>query len=698
MNRSPQCPDQRWPCARGTRYPIGATWTGQGTNFSVFSREAVGMELLIWYPADAAEPAQVIRLDPRFNHTFFFWHVFVVGLPAGVSYNWRVRLPEGSEYGTELEVLDPLARGILDTGWSRTQRTVSPGGTPLGLRGLLADTEYDWTGDRPVTHDLRTAVIYEMHVGHFTRHPSSGAPRPGSFAAAIEKIPYLQSLGITHVQLMPVAAFDEQDVPPGVAALGLRNVWGYSPYAFSAPHPGYCDPEAPVDPQDQFRDLVKALHAAGIGVILDVVFNHTAEGGDGGPVINYKGLAGDMFYHRDAPPAPGQPRPWRDYTGCGNTVNCNHPLVALLLVRCLETWVEEFRVDGFRFDLASVFARGEDGEPMHNPPLPWNIEFSRTLAELPMIAEAWDAAGLYQLGSFPGLAWTEWNGRYRDVVRRFVRGEDGLAGEVASCLAGSSDLYQASGRRPANSINFITCHDGFTLNDLVSYNEKHNEANGEGNRDGGNHDHSWNCGVEGPTDDPEITALRERQARNFMAILLLSQGVPMLLAGDEVLRSQRGNNNAWCQDDESVWFDWTRLESHAWMLDFTRGMIALRRRHPTLMRTHFLSGEPEADTGLPDIRWHGRELDQPPWEDPEARLLAFTLSRWEPDEEDLHVILNMQDEPAECQLPDIPGRRWYRAGDTGCVEGHFVLEREQQPLVAGSYTCLARSVVVLEAR
>lgn len=689
---------QDWQVARGSRYPLGATWTSAGTNFSVFSREAEGMELLIYLPADSPEPTRVIRLDPKLNHTFFFWHVLVRDLPAGAGYNWRVLLPEGSEHGQSLEVLDPLARGICDRHWVRCRALPGPG-RQLGLRGLVLDTQADWSGDRPVRHDLADAVIYELHVGHFTRSPTAGVSEPGTFAGLIEKIPYLKSLGITHVQLMPVAAFDPEDVPAAVAERGLRNVWGYSPYAFCAPHPGYCIPEDSGRPAEQFRDLVKALHGAGIGVILDVVFNHTAEGGDGGPVINFKGLVNDIFYHRGPTPDECSPRPWRDYTGCGNTVNCNHPLVALLLVRCLELWVEEYRVDGFRFDLASVFTRGEDGEPMANPPLPWSIEFSRVLAELPMIAEAWDAAGLYQLGCFPGLAWTEWNGRYRDVVRRFVRGEPGLLGELASCLAGSSDIYAPSGRRPRNSINFVTCHDGFTLHDLVSYDQKHNEANGERNQDGSSNNLSWNCGTEGETDDPQVLALRARQARNLIAILMLSQGVPMLLAGDEMLRSQQGNNNPWCQDDESVWLDWTLAGRNEWMLRFTREMIALRHRHPALRRHHFLTGEPDPDMELPDVQWHGPELETVDWDDPEGRMLRFTLSGLSGEEAHLHVILNMSEADMDLPLPSIPGRRWHRAVDTAADSPADIVEPErQQPLSRHAARVAPRSVAVFESR
>ena len=539
---------------------------------------------------------------------------------------------------------------------------------------------------------LGDAVIYELHVGGFTRHPSSGARYPGTFLALIEKIPYLVELGVTHVELMPVMAFDEQHVPDSVAARGLRNYWGYSTHSFYCPHPGYCI--EPARAAHEFRAMVDALHGAGIAVLLDVVFNHTAEGGADGPVINFKGLANDIFYHLD----PHDRRRYRDYTGCGNTVNCNHPQVTSFIVHCLEYWVEELGVDGFRFDLASVFARDGRGELMADPPLPWAIESSQVLSRVPLIAEAWDAAGLYQVGAFPGMAWAEWNGRYRDVIRRFVRGDPGLTGELATRISGSADLYAAGGRLPANGINFVTCHDGFTLNDLVSYNAKHNETNGEDNRDGSNDNLSWNCGAEGDTGDSAVLGLRQRQARNFLSILFLSQGVPMILAGDEVLRSQHGNNNAWCQDNELSWFDWRLVASRAGMLRFVRELIALRKRHPGLRRQRFLTGRPAPGSSLPDVAWHGERLHEPPWHDAGARFLAFTLAGQHGDDPPLHVMLNMGDAERAVALPSLSGRRWVRTLDTALDPPHDILRPgEQAPVAGGRYAAQARSVVVLEA-
>ena len=476
--------------------------------------------------------------------------------------------------------------------------------------------------------------------------------------------------------------------PSRAGGLLMINYWGYSPYGFYALHPHYCATPAPVR---EFQDLVEALHAAGLGIILDVVFNHTSEGGSGGPAIHFKALMDDIFYHHDG-------QHYRDYTGCGNTINCNHPLVTHFLVYCLEYWVITMRIDGFRFDLASVFARGENGAVQTNPSLPWSIELSHVLAQTPIIAEAWDAAGLYRVGSFPGSRWSEWNGRYRDVIRRFIRGDRGIVGEVATCLAGSSDLYADEHRLPTSSINFITCHDGFTLWNLISYNHKHNLANGESNRDGNDQNLSWNCGIEGETSDPDVLALRHRQARNFMAILFLSQGVPMFLAGDEFLRTQGGNNNAWCQNNEISWLDWRLTENNHEMLHFVRELIAFRHRHPCLTRSRFFTGQPESSRDIPDIAWHGLHLNEPLWGNNEAQVLAFTIAGSTATEEDMHIVLNMSEKDIEIQLPNIPLRHWHLAIDTAAPSPNDILEQaRQQAVVRDIQRVQARSVVVFEA-
>jgi glycogen operon protein len=664
-------------------------------NFCVFSRHATRMELLLYAAADSPEPFQVVVLEPQRNRTFFFWHVLVEGLAAGTCYTWRADGPADTErtgrsFDPRRELLDPWARAVTDAAWDR--RRLTDGGD-AGRSALRAVVTPPPPPRRQVPRGaLEGAVIYELHVGGFTRHPSSGVRHPGTFAGLIEKIPYLRDLGVTHVELLPVMAFDEQDVPAAVARRGLRNFWGYSTHSFWSPHPRYC-----LDPAragHEFRALADALHDAGIGLLMDVVFNHTAEGGATGPMINFKGLANDVIYQLDA----ADRRRYLDFTGCGNTVNCNHPLVSAFIVRCLEYWVEQMGVDGFRFDLASVFTRDQQGERMADPPVTWAIESSRVLSRVPLIAEAWDAAGLYHVGAFPGMAWAEWNGRYRDVMRRFVRGDPGLLGEVATRIAGSSDLYADDGRRPGNSVNFVTCHDGFTLCDLVSYEAKHNESNGEDNRDGTDDNASWNCGVEGGTSDPAVLSLRRRQARNHLAVLLLSRGVPMLLAGDEVFRSQGGNNNAWCQDNPVSWLDWDLVEANRDLLRFTQELIALRRRHPCLTADRFFDGQPVSGRGLPDIAWHGVRLEEPPWTDAEGRFLRFTIAGLAAGEEDLHVILNMSERALEVLLPVIPGRRWHAALDTAQAPPEDILRRDRQRPHTAPVRVQPRSVVVLEGR
>jgi isoamylase len=684
----------------GRRYPLGATVEDEGVNFSVYSRHATGAELLLYEAALSPEPFQVIHLDPEVNHTFFSWHVLVVDLPPGTHYAWRMEGPydpkgHGWYFDPRVELVDPWGRAVNTCNWDRWQRQrngVKPHDSPRAV--VLAD-DYAWEGDTPLQVPTEQMIVYELHVGGFTRHPSSGVRVPGTFSGVIEKIAYLKALGITHVELMPVMAFDVQDVPEQVGDRGLSNYWGYSTHSFFSPHPGYCIAPREGTHRTEFRDMVKALHRAGIGVILDVVFNHTSEGGLGGPIINFKGFGNETFYLLDQL----DKSIYLDFTGCGNTINANHPFVARYVIDCLEYWAREMHVDGFRFDLASALARDEDGLPMHNPPLLWGIELSEPLAHTKIIAEAWDAAGLYQVGTFPGYRWMEWNGRYRDSVRRFVRGDPGIVGEVASRIAGSSDLYQANLRLPINSINFVTCHDGFTLWDLVSYERKHNEANFESNRDGTNDNLSWNCGVEGGTANARIQALRQQQCKNLVSILLLSQGVPMLLAGDEVLRSQRGNNNAWCQDNEIGWFDWALVESNREMLRFVTGLIALRKRHPSLKRRRFLSGRPRDGGASPDITWHGVELGKPRWNDPACQALAFTLSPLSDTESDVHIVLNMSPQSQNFALPALRGRSWHLAVDTArSSPNDLVPPREQQPYAEQRYRASGRSVVVLEGR
>ena len=683
----------------GFTYPIGSQLEPNGVNFSIFSRHATWVELLLFDQPDSLEPFQVVVLEANVNRTFFAWHVFIEGLPVGTWYNWRMdgsnnTRETGLNFDKDKHLLDPWARVVSDKLWDRKTACLPGDNGNSSMRSMVVDESYDWDGDKPITLHQENAVIYELHVGGFTRHASAKVNDPGTFTGLIGKIPYLKELGITHVELLPVMAFDEQDVPFGTAALGLKNYWGYSTHSFFSPHPGYCvTPEQGTHLQE-FRDMVKALHQAGIGVIMDVVFNHTSEAGADGPVINFRGIGSSIFYHLDT----SDKSVFRDYTGCGNTVNANHPLVSNFIINCLEYWVEEMHVDGFRFDLASALARGENGEPLHDPPVLWGIELSEKLSGTKLIAEAWDAAGLYQVGSFPGYRWAEWNGRYRDVIRRFVRGEKGLIAELATRLSGSSDLYKFQDRLPINSINFVTCHDGFTLYDMLSYNDKNNQANGEDNRDGSNDNLSYNWGVEGETRDAAILALRQQQAKNVIAILLLSQGVPMLLAGDEVLNTQNGNNNGYCQDNELTWFDWNLTRENKEMLRFVKHMIALRKRHPTLMRRRFLTGDYNDARGIADITWHGPSIDDPLWEDPDAQVLAFTLAAFAEGEADLHIMLNMSDMQVNMELPVVHGRNWRLAVDTSRSSPQDIIQPQNQTSFERHiYQVEARSVVVLES-
>ncbi|WP_427551405.1 glycogen debranching protein GlgX [Methylomonas sp. MS20] len=683
----------------GSPYPHGAKVGEGGVNFSISSRHATYVELLLFAQSDSEKPFQIIPLTTDKHHTFFSWHVFVVELPVGTWYAWRLDGPSqtretGLRFDRDKLLLDPWARAVSDKLWVRGAACVPGDNSYHAMRGVVVDDHYDWEGDTPLSIRSEKVIVYELHVGGFTRHPSAKVKHPGTFLGLIEKIPYLKKLGITHVELLPAMAFDEQDVPPHTAERGLTNYWGYSTHSFFSPHPGYC-----VTPEQgthirEFRDLVRALHKAGIGVIMDVVFNHTSEAGSDGPVINFKGITGNSFYLTDK----YDKRLFLDYTGCGNTVNANHPLVTNFIITCLEYWVREMHVDGFGFDLASALARGEDGSVLQDPPLVWGIELSQQLAKTKLIAEAWDAAGLYQVGNFPGYRWAEWNGRYRDAIRRFVRGDGGMINEVATRICGSSDLYEHQHRLPISGINFVTCHDGFTLHDLFSYNDKHNEANGEENRDGCNNNLSYNCGVEGPTDDPEILAVRRRRAKNALAILLLSHGVPMLLAGDEFLNSQGGNNNGYCQDNELSWLNWEDAKKNADVLRFVQTLIKLRKRHTALMRRRFLTGRPLEGKTLPDIHWYDVDQMHPPaWTDPEARFLSYTLSALAKEEPDLHVVMNMASEDVLIDLPKIEGKAWCLSIDTALSSPADAVElANQSPLSLQQYWVRGNSVVVLE--
>ncbi len=673
----------------GRSYPLGAAVVDGGVNFSLFSRTATGVELLLFDREDAA-PARVIRIDPVANRTYHYWHVFVPDVVPGQLYGYRVEGRSNPARGLRFDpakvLLDPYGRGVVvPRNYSRTAAGRAGDNAATAMKSVVVDAgAYDWEGDVPLCRPGARTIIYEMHVRGFTRHPSSGVGEKtrGTYAGLIERIPYLQQLGITAVELLPVFQFDAQDCPPG-----LVNYWGYSPISFFAPHQAYSSQQDPLGPVNEFRDMVKALHRAGLEVILDVVFNHTAEGDERGPTLCFRGIDNPTYYILEDSGSR-----YANYTGCGNTLNANHPVVRRLIVDSLRYWVEDMHVDGFRFDLASILTRDASGHPLPNPPVLWDIESEPALAGTKLLAEAWDAAGLYQVGSFVGDAWKEWNGRFRDDVRNFFRGEPGSLRRIADRIVGSPEIYGHKQREAEQSVNFVTCHDGFTLNDLVSYNQKHNEANGEDNRDGANDNGSWNCGVEGASDDPAVEKLRNRQVKNFLTVTLMSLGVPMILMGDEVRHTQGGNNNAYCQDNEISWFDWTRVKQHA---DVHRFVSLLNARR--LLREVEHEQQRVSLTALieqANKAWHGVKLNQPDWGDGSHSVaLSAELKR---EGLHFHFILNAYWEPLEFELPRLESGTWQRWIDTALDSPNDIVTWQTASAVSDlTYRAEARSVVML---
>jgi len=593
--------------------PYGAIVHDNGVQFVVFSRSATAMRVLLYNKVTDREPSEIIVFDRECDRWGDIWSVFVPGVSPGQLYHLQADGPfepeRGQRFDKRARLIDPYARALAGNFLPSTDGVIRP------PKCVVVDDQFDWQGDRHLRRELSETIIYEMHVKGFTRAASSGVEQPGSYLGVIEKIPYLKSLGVTAVELMPIHEF------PTNGFWGEKskpNYWGYDSLAFFSPHRGFAAGDAPGCQVNEFKQMVRALHQAGIEVILDVVFNHTAEGNELGPTLSFKGLENEVYYMLS-----GGGAYYRNYSGCGNTVNGNHPIVREMIFLCLRHWVHNYHIDGFRFDLASILSRDRTGELMPNPPLVEAIAEDPLLADTKIIAEAWDAAGAYQVGSFGQLRWAEWNGRYRDDARRFWRGDPGMAGALATRLAGSSDLYQAGGRQPYHSINFITSHDGFPLNDLVSYCDKHNEDNGEGNRDGENNNYSFNCGVEGPTRRRDVEQLRLRQIKNMLATLFMSQGVPMLLSGDECRRTQRGNNNAYCQDNALSWFDWKLVEKNEDLLRYSQALIQFRRDQPTVRRTDFLKGHAELPGELPDVSWFAPDGGPMDWTLPGESLVCL---------------------------------------------------------------------------
>jgi glycogen operon protein len=693
-----------WP---GRPFPLGATWDGEGTNFSLFSENAERVELCLFDEDDREERVELTE------RTALTWHAYLPGIGPGQRYGYRVHGPyeprAGHRFNPAKLLIDPYAKSI--EGPIRFEEAnvlpYVPSGTPDDdlerddeddvdaiPKCVVIDPRFDWEDDRPPDTPLAESVIYETHVKGFSmRHPRIREDLRGTYAglASEEAIDYLKQLGVTAVELLPVHHIaDEQFLHDH----GLTNYWGYSTIGFLAPHSMYAATGVRGQEVREFKGMVKALHRAGIEVFLDVVYNHTAEGNHLGPMLSFKGVDNASYYRL----VPDDPRFYMDYTGTGNTLNVMHPSVLRMIMDSLRYWVIECHVDGFRFDLASALARelydvdrlSAFFDVIHQDPV---------LSQVKLIAEPWDVGpGGYQVGNFPVL-WSEWNGIYRDVMRDFWRGNASV-GEFVSRLTGSSDLYQDDGRHPFASINFITAHDGFTLRDLVSYNDKHNEANGEGNRDGTDDNRSWNCGAEGETDDPEVIALRARQQRNFLTTLLLSQGTPMLLGGDELGRTQGGNNNAWCQDNEISWYDWSLEETNAELLDFTRKLIALRRAHAVFQRRQFLHGTEVEGSGLPDVWWFrtdGHKMTERDWQT-SGPVVGMFLNGEEiaaPDargrpilDESFLVLVNGQHEDCEFTLPN---RRFGEAWT-------LVLDTADPGLAAGAREVGARQPIEVAAR
>ena len=693
LTRSPGAEREAVGKTNGQSSPLGATVRADGVNFSVYSRNASSIELLFFEREDDAKPARVIDIDSVTNRTYHYWHVFVPEAQAGQIYAYRVHgafdPAKGIRFDPEKLLLDPYGRGVVvPRNYTRGTARQKGDNAATAMKSVVVDPHtYDWEGDTPLANPSSRTVVYEMHVRGFTRHPSSGVAenRRGTYAGLIEKIPYLRDLGITAVELLPVFQFDPQDCP-----VGLVNYWGYAPVSFFAPHQAYSSEQDPLGPINEFRDMVKALHRAGIEVILDVVYNHTAEGGQDGPTLCFRGFDNGAYYmlERDL-------SVYANYSGCGNTLNANHPVVRRMIVDSLRYWVGEMHVDGFRFDLASILSRDSSGHTMATPPVLWDIESDPTLAGTKLIAEAWDAAGLYQVGSFIGDSWKEWNGRFRDDVRSFIRGEQGAVTRFADRILGSAEIYAHKQREMEQSVNFVTCHDGFTLNDLVSYDQKHNQANLEDNRDGSNNNRSWNCGVEGPTEDSAVERLRNQQVKNFFTITMLSLGMPMILMGDEMRRTQGGNNNAYCYDNANNWMDWGLLEKHADVHRFVKLLIARR-----LLRDAEAEQQRKSlDQLLREARkaWHGVRVEQPDWSDWSHSLALGAELRKQ--RLLFHLMTNAYWKALDFELPptdDRGGDPWHCWINTALKSPLDIVEWQKAPAISDDkYRVEARSVVML---
>ena len=705
----------------GKAIPLGASVHEEGINFAVFSRHAALVTLVLFESPEFDSPSVEIPLDKNGGKTGDVWHCLVKGLKAGAYYLYRADGPYRPERGLRFNphkaLIDPYAKALtsLDEWDLKKCRGYDPDAKDgdLSLNGednlfslprciVINDSDFDWQGDVPLNYPLRFSVLYETHVKGFTANPNSGVQHPGTYLGVIEKIPYLKELGVTSLEFLPIQEFCEHEFPrinPKNGKL-LTNYWGYSTIAFFAPKESYAADRSPGGQVRDFKLMVRELHRAGIEVILDIVFNHTAEGSEEGPTFSFRGLDNPIYYILN-----DDKRYYKNFSGCGNTVNCNHPVVRTFIMQCLHYWVVEMHVDGFRFDLGSILGRDQNGRLMESPPMLERIAEDPVLSSTKIIAEAWDAGGAYQVGWFPGGRWAEWNDRYRDDVRKYWRGDPREIRHLATRLSGSSDLYLRDGRKPFHSINFITSHDGFTLRDMVSFNSKHNEDNGEENRDGSENNCSYNYGCEGITQDPVLEGIRFQQLKNFFATMMVSLGTPMVLGGDEIGRTQWGNNNAYCQDNEISWYDWSLLEKNSDLFRFVKEMIAFRLRHPGFMRPEFYTGREGNYNAIPDISWYNEKGVHPEWDRAGYGLALLINGRRadvsrDKDDNDFYIMFNAGLEPAVFSVPSSSGKRWFRTVDTGMGAPHDILPAGgEEPLAQSSkYRVKARSLVILVSR
>ncbi|MCL2802029.1 MAG: glycogen debranching protein GlgX [Treponema sp.] len=702
----------------GKALPLGASLTHEGVNFAVFSRNATAVTLILFESQEKDSPWAEIPLDKREHKTGNIWHCFIRGLTAGTCYLYRADGPyfpeKGQRFNPHKTLLDPYAKALTDiSNWDYGKCAgYDPDKPGRDLtysydddiahqpRCIVIDDNFDWQGDTPINYPLRFSVIYETHVKGLTANPNSGVEHPGTYRGVIEKIPFFKDLGVTSLEFLPVQEFNENEIIRTSPKTGekLTNYWGYSTAAFFAPKGSYAADKSLGGQVNEFKEMVRELHKAGIEVILDIVFNHTAEGNEQGPTFSFRGLDNSIYYILNE-----NKRYYQNYSGCGNTMNCNHPVVRTFIMDCLRYWVTEMHVDGFRFDLGSILGRDQNGRIMENPPTLEQIAEDPVLNSTKIIAEAWDAGGAYQVGWFPGGRWAEWNDLYRDNVRKYWRGDPKETRYLATRIAGSSDLYLRDGRKPFHSINFVTSHDGFTMKDLVSYNHKHNLDNGEENWDGSDNNLSYNYGTEGETKDPIVKALRERQIKNFIATLLVSLGTPMLLGGDELGRTQNGNNNAYCQDNEISWYDWSLLEKNQELYRFVKEMIAFRLSHPGFMRPEFYTGRGGAYKAIPDISWFDEKGHVPDWDEIgyylALRLLgskADTLA--DKDDNDFYIMFNADIDLQVFTLAEPPHKKqWYRVVDTGLPSPNEILTAGNEEHLSSqkSYSVKARSIVIL---